>query len=133
MHTVKLTLSVAVPLLAIVLAGCSGEYVGQETKRWTVFETRDMPYEKAWTTVRNVLIESGYFFETTEKSDGYLRTQWRYPEDIEIDYPVRVHVKFTTDGACTVRVLAECMNCGVHYQDIPRLRNLLEELRDRLL
>ena len=114
--------------------GCSAELASPETKRWTVMQTREeISFPKAWTVVRNTLIEAGYLFEVVDMKNGFIRTEWRFPRDVETDYPYRVLIKFTSDGNCTVRVLAECQNCDVPYQEIPRLRELMDELRDKLI
>ena len=134
MRRVPLFLAGAVIAIAAFVNGCSADMATTETKRWTVLQARDeISFPKAWGVVRNTLIEAGYLFEVVDQKNGFLRTEWRYPKDLEADYPYRVLIKFTNDGNCTVRVLAECMNCDVAYQDIPRLRELLDELRDKLI
>ena len=119
---------------ATLWGGCSADLPMSETKRWTVLQTREeIAFTKAWSVVRNTLIEAGYQFEVVDQKNGFMRTEWRYPRDLDLDFPYRVLVKFTSDGNCTVRVLAECDNCETPYQDIPRLRELMDELRDKLI
>ncbi|MDH7515038.1 MAG: hypothetical protein QHI48_04060 [Bacteroidota bacterium] len=132
MRTVNAILAAAVVMLALGFAACSSNSAVVESKSWTVLETREMTYEQAWSTVRNTLIEYGFSFDAVDKNNGFMRTQWRVPQDLESDYPDRIIVKFTSERSCSVRLYPECKECGMPYQEIPRLRQVIEEISIRL-
>jgi len=114
MISIKYILVIGV--LAILFTSCSPvpeTFVSTMEPTWATIELReDVSYDKAWTTVMDLIIRN-FDIEIAQKENGYIRTAWlftwtgKYTEY----YRVRITVKFPADRK-TVEVKSEA-----YYRD----------------
>lgn len=133
-------------LAAVVISfqGCSYPPVDMEDSSWTTFEVRPMPFDEAWNKSVEAILQKGYMFELLSRDDGYLKTEWQreYLAASNVEVRSRVVVKFTY-GNRTVRMKIEeqylssdgTWQFGLRAYGItvPRIEDLKQDLRDRLL
>ena len=84
--------------VAFLLAGCATPktFVKTLEPTWATVELRtDMPYEKAWDSVVDIMVKR-FDLEILSKDDGYIRTGWLYTWTGKLmeNYRVRVTIKF---------------------------------------
>lgn len=87
--------------VALLLAGCATPktFVKTLEPTWATVELRtDMPYEKAWDSVVDIMVKR-FDLEILSKDDGYIRTGWLYTWTGKLmeNYRVRVTIKFSPD------------------------------------
>lgn len=87
--------------VAFLLAGCATPktFVKTLEPTWATVELRtDMPYEKAWDSVVDIMVKR-FDLEILSKDDGYIRTGWLYTWTGKLmeNYRVRVTIKFSPD------------------------------------
>lgn len=105
---------------------------------WITYEVRDgLSYDEAWMIVVDAVLARDYQFEILAKDDGYIKTEW-YHESVDqlgVELRTRISVKFSY-GRKTVRMKVDedyFMGAKQAGVDIPRVRDLKVDLRDRLL
>lgn len=136
MNRLALPLFLALLILPMV-NGCQ-PVVTEQDNGWLTFEVRDgLKYDEAWNVVTDAILTRGYQFEITVKDDGYIKTEYVHEtvESMGVELRTRISVKFTY-GRRTVRMKVD-EDYIVGYKqpgvDIPRVADLKNELRDRLL
>jgi hypothetical protein len=126
-------------LLAIaVLPGCQPAATVSPDAGWITYEVREgLSYDEAWMIVVDAVLARDYQFEILAKDDGYIKTEFLHEtvESMGVEVRTRVSIKFSY-GRKTVRMkVDEDFVTGEKQAgaDIPRIRDLKVELRDRLL
>ncbi len=134
----RLSYLIPAVLLLILLPGCQPAATVSPDAGWITYEVRDgVSYDEAWMIVVDAILARDYQFEILAKDDGYVKTEFLHEtvESMGVEVRTRISVKFSY-GRKTVRMKVDEDYVQGQKQpgvDIPRVRDLKVELRDRLL
>lgn len=125
-------------LVLFLLPGCQPASTVSPDAGWITYEVREgLSYDEAWMIVVDAILARDYQFEILAKDDGYIKTEFLHEtvESMGVEVRTRISIKFSY-GRKTVRMKVDEDFVSGEKQagaDIPRVRDLKVELRDRLL
>ena len=134
----RLNLFLFMTIISIIMFGCQPMTTVTPDTGWITYEVREgLSYDEAWMVVVDAVLARDYQFEILAKDDGYIKTEYMH-ENVEaqgVEIRTRVSVKFSY-GRKTVRMKVDedyIVGQKLAGVDIPRIRDLKVDLRDRLL
>jgi hypothetical protein len=122
----------AVSLVSLFMTGCVPETIRTTERNCITIPLRDeLCSKKALDVASDVMISYGFNFVIYDEQSGYIRTEWKYNKENGLLYTTRISIKMNFEDKY-IRICPECDGTPDRCIDIPHIKDLLQDMRDRL-